>query len=136
MPPSAALTPAGASWTGSDLALVRCTVGGLNVALEAAKVQSMQNCGMQAAPTLAALLQLAEPLSASPQRLLSVAHPDGVRLIRVDEPVVLCRLPASDLRPLPPLMAAHLRFRCVRALAWLGGPPRASLLIILDLDAL
>ena len=119
-------------WGATSLAVVRCAAGGLNLALEANKVQAMQASGTQPAPALAALLQLPEHEPAARERLLSIAHPDGSRLLRVEEPVIRCHLPARAISPIPPLMAAHLRLPWVRALAWLGTPPDETLLILLD----
>ena len=121
-----------AEWAEAGLAVVRCAAGGLNLALEADKVQAMQASGTQPAPALAALLQLPERQPAAQERLLSITHPDGIRLLRVEEPVIHCRIPARAIFPIPPLMAAHLRLPWVRALAWLGTPPDATLLILLD----
>lgn len=121
-----------AEWAEAGLAVVRCAAGGLNFALEADKVQAMHADVAQPAITLAALLQLPERQPAAQERLLSITHPDGIRLLRVEEPVIRCRVPALTLSPIPPLMAAHLRLPWVRALAWLGTPPDAALLILLD----
>ncbi|MBK1723655.1 hypothetical protein [Thiocystis violacea] len=114
--------------------LVRFRAGGLTLAVEAAKVRGMRETQGSLAPRLADLLHIQESpaTAAPPERLLEFAHPEGPHSLRVDEPVVHCRLPASALRPLPPLLAARQGLACIRALACVGQPPDEVLIIVLD----
>jgi len=118
----------------SGIDLVRFRVGTLTLAVERAKVLGMCETQDPLAPSLADLLQMQE--SAAPTaalgRLLEFDHPDGPHSLRVDEPVIHWRLLTSDLRPLPPLLAARQGLACVRALACAGHPPDDTLIIVLD----
>ncbi|MBK1648831.1 hypothetical protein [Rhabdochromatium marinum] len=115
--------------------LVRFCAGGLTFAVEANKVSAMRAPQEPLPPRLSALLQLprsAAEEAAPRERLLDFTHPEGTRGLLVDEPVIQCHLPASTLHPLPPLMAARLNLRCVRALACFDSPPNDTLAIVID----
>ncbi|MFD2112749.1 hypothetical protein [Thiorhodococcus fuscus] len=118
----------------SGIDLVRFRVGALTLAVERTKVLGMRETQDPLAPRLADLLQIPASASAAATlgRLLEFDHPEGPHSLRVDEPVIHWRFPASALRPLPPLLAARQSLACVRALACVGHPPDDGLIIVLD----
>lgn len=119
--------------------LVFFSAGGLMLAVESVKVRGLSEVAGSKAPSMAALLHLPNgPDRAAPHRewLLRLAHPDGTLTVRVDEPVIQGRLPATALYPLPPLLEARLTLTGVCALARWRKSDGESLAVILDPDHL
>ncbi len=116
--------------------LVLFFAGGLAFAVESARVRALEAADGSEAPDLAGLLGLPAVASATGirtrNRRLRLLHPSGELTVRVDEPVIHHRLPASALHPLPPLLAATIKLPCVCALAGLKGPDGESMAVVLD----
>ncbi len=121
------------------LDLVFFSAGGLILAVESAKVRDLREAGGSDAPMLADLLGLPDSANravVAQQRLLRLMRSDRTLAVRVDEPVMQDRLPASALHPLPPLMAARLTLPSVQALARWRHAAGQTLAVILDPDRL
>ncbi|MCB1777622.1 MAG: hypothetical protein KDI50_09315 [Candidatus Competibacteraceae bacterium] len=119
--------------------LVFFSTGGLVCAVESAKVQGLRKIEESPAPSMATLLHFperAEPANHPPRQwLLRLAHPNGTLTVRVDDPVLHERIPATALYPLPPLLEARLVLPGVRGLARWRKPDGETLAIILDPNA-
>jgi hypothetical protein len=115
----------------ATLELVSFYAGGFRFAMEARLVRGMARvdvAGEGEAPAADGLLGLAP--AGGERRILCI----GVarRRLAVCAPVELSTLPASRIFALPSPVAARLRLRGVRALAWLADGP----VFIVDADAL
>ncbi|WP_295579857.1 hypothetical protein [uncultured Lamprocystis sp.] len=127
----------------TDIDLVVFRWNALRLAVQACQVLALESTLDPDAPSIGDLLGLptGEGIPgvvtlAGPPRLLRLAHPAGALRVRVQEPVVQVRLPASAIHPLPPLLAARLRLPGVRALAWQQGEGPGALIVILDVGDL
>jgi len=127
----------------TDINLVVFRWNALRLAVQASQVLALESTLDPDAPSIGDLLELpiGEGLPgvvtrAGPARLLRLAQPAGMLRVRVQEPVVQVRLPATAIHPLPPLLAARLRLPGIRALAWQQGEEPGALIVILDVGDL
>lgn len=121
----------------AHLTVVRLCVAGVEIALEAAYVQSLASCAHDAPwPTLEAVLGLTAPQTPGRRRCLQLRPlRSGTAPVRlnVPAPLTLQPLAASAIRPLPPMLAACCRMPGLRALSW---QPSQGLVLLLDVRQL
>ena len=102
-----------------DLPLVLCRAGRWPVAIEARRVLAARSAtaGDEGQPSLCALLGLdATEHSRGPRQILSLDVDGQARRLLVGGPVELLAVPAGELFPLPPLLAARCQLPGLRAL--------------------
>lgn len=124
-----------ASGSAPGLDLVCFRWGGFDLALPTGAVLALDADADPAAPDIGALLGLDAPAGGPPgpvgrTRLLRLRGADPAqpgRRVRVAEPVR--RLQVGAVQPVPPLLAARLRLRGLRALALTAPPTRLLLLV-------
>ena len=136
--PAASREVSAAVGTASGLDLVLFHWGPWQLAVPASQVTGLGPDTDPEAPTVGDLLELPaatsdggpNPPSSSRIRRLGLRRPGPGLGLCVQDPLCRVRLDAMDIQPLPPLIAARLRLPLVRALANLGGPAGAIILIL------
>ena len=126
------MNAAGASGV-AILPMVLCRLGDSWYGIEGARVAGLDAAAAPSAPSLGALLGLGPDAGTAPGRRLRLRTAGGEFALAVREPVIWAEVPATALRPLPPILAAVLRLPWVRALALcpdLGAAP----VVVLDFD--
>ncbi|MBF0562371.1 MAG: hypothetical protein HQL37_10190 [Alphaproteobacteria bacterium] len=120
---------------GMTLAVVRFTAGGTRFAAEARHVRFIHDIPFFSdGAGILRIESLLGPLASNPvrRRGLVVETATGETVVSVCEPVFLDTLDAKTIFPMPPLIAARLSLKGVRALAM----DESGLILLVDLPLL